>query len=79
MNSLSKLSFFALVFAVVFGFASAQPETRTLPADNAPASLCHFDNASAPAMTPMCNYLERCCSGGTENAKKCCAAYFQKC
>lgn len=30
-------------------------------------------------MTPQCNYLSKCCAGGTENAQKCCAAYFKRC
>ncbi len=85
MNNLSKCSLVAMVGAVVVGASSAQPEPGALPAETALASLvaassCPYDDAATPlAMGPMCNYLAKCCSGGTDNAQKCCAAYLQKC
>lgn len=84
MNKLTKISFLALVGVAIGWTTSAQPQPgalSSLRSETAPASMlaCPYGDASAPAATPMCNYLERCCSGGTENAQKCCAAYLKRC
>jgi hypothetical protein len=35
--------------------------------------------AVMPPATPMCNFLAKCCGGGTDGASKCCVGYLKNC
>lgn len=37
------------------------------------------EKLAARTSSPMCTYLERCCSGNTDNAAKCCAGMLKNC
>lgn len=37
------------------------------------------EKLAARTSSPMCTYLERCCSGNTDNAARCCAGLLKSC
>ena len=64
----------ALVGSVAFAQAP-QPRVEESPACAAAAGAEH----TSIEKSPECRYLEKCCQGNTDNAKKCCAGYLKRC
>ncbi|MBI2388112.1 MAG: hypothetical protein HYV09_00730 [Deltaproteobacteria bacterium] len=75
---LSRVSMVGL-FAVV---AASPTATHAAEAVEEPSPACPLDDGDATPLAknnPMCTYLSKCCAGGTDKARQCCAAYLKRC